>query len=402
MKSETATLLKGIESRLIEQGYDVIGLSSKAVDAPMMEYFNALVNLSESSSNSSLEEYVRVYDNYFELDLSPEKGFIKTSQDDRNFVKLDSELKEEDAYNQQGLIKQNNGVYIRVNKKSSEELYPILITYPEKLPAGVTTEDQLRKFVQSQSNNDEVSDAETAEVINLFKLYYSIPLEQEVKKEDESEFNQKQAQFTGNATYLTNDFVGDFYRKGLKEKAKESNLWKDFYINFKVTNKGLELVNDDPITLDSIQPYVTEDLKNYSLLSKSMTNLNLEEVEVIDNKNSRRSFVSAYSASLNKFDGNLSILDNNNLVIKNINNEFIKLKNDIYENVSSIGNLTLYTKLDKTAGNFINFNVEAPISNFFLEDYLYLDNKPEEFIKAKSYLSKQEKEDLANNEFECV
>lgn len=402
MKEQSATLLRGIESRLIEQGYDVIGLASKAPSIQMLEYFNSVVNLSEDASQESLNEYVRVYDDYFAKDLSPQKGFIKTSQDDRNFVKLNSELKEEEVYNQQGLIKQKEGVYIRVNPKSSEELYPILLTYPEKIPSGITTEEQLRKFVQSQSNNDEVTNPETAEVINLFKMYYGIPLEQIVAKEDVTEFNQKQAQFTGNINYLTTDFVGDFYRKGLKEQAKESKLWKDFYSNFKVTEKGLELVNDDPITLDSIKPYVSEDLKNYSLISKSMPNLNSEEVEFVDSKNSRRDLISNYPSTLEKFDGNISILDNDNLVTKNSNKEFIKLNNDLFENVASIGNLTLYTKLDISTGNTLVFNVQAPISKYFLEDYLYLDSQPEFFVKAKNYLSKEEKDSLSNDEFECL
>lgn len=402
LKDDTQVLLNSIERGLIKQGYDVIGLSSKAPDVYMMQYFDAVVDLSDNASQESLDHYVNIYNEYFEQDISPEKGFIKTKQDDRNFVKLNTELKEEEVYNQQGLIKQDEGLYIRVNKKSTEELYPIVLTYPEKLPEGIKTEEQLRKYVQSTLNNDEVSDTDTAEVINLFKLYFEIPLTQEVKKEDTTEFSQKQAQFTGDATYLTKDFVGDFYREGLSEKADGSKTYRDFYRHFKVTEKGLELVNNDPITLDTIQPYVTEDLKNYSLISKSMPNLKFEEVEFVGSKNSRRDLVVNYPSTAAKFEGNISIIDDNNLISKNSNEEFIRLKNDIFENVGTIGNLTMYTKLNANRSNYLSFNVEAPLAQYSLEDYLHLNSSPESFIKAKNYLSKEEKDGLSEDEFSCL
>lgn len=402
LDTETRTLLNSIEKGLINKGYDVIGLSSKAPDVYMMQYFDAVVSLSEGTSKESLEEYVAIYNEYFTQDLSPEKGFIKTEQNDRNFVKLNTELSEEEVYNQQGLIKQEEGIYIRVNKKTSDELYPIIMTYPEKLPEGIKTEEELRKYVQSQINNDEVSNAETAEVINLFKMYYDISLQEKGKKVNVEEFNQKQAQFTGNQDYLMKDFVSDFYAKGLQEKDKESKEYRDFYRHFKVTEKGLELVNNDPITLETIQPYVTEDLANYSLLSKSMPNLKTEEVDFVDSRNSRRNMVVNYPSTVAKFDGNISILDDNNLVAKNTSEEFIRLKNDVYENTQTIGNLTMYKRLDTPKSDFLNFAVEKPEANFLLEEYTYLENKPESFIKSKNYLSKEERDGLAEDEFGCL
>jgi hypothetical protein len=399
---DTLTLVKAIEKGLIEKGYDVIGLSSKATDVYLMQYLSSVADLSTEASKETLDEYVKVYDEYFEQDLSPEKGFVKSEQDDRNFVKVDTDLKEEDVYNQQGLIKQEDGLYIRVNKKTSEELYPIVATYPERLPAGVKTEDELRKYIQSTLKNDEVSNPETGEVINLFKLYFEIPLESAPKKVNTTEFNQKQAQFNGDVDYLTKDFVGDFYRAGLKEKAGESQAYRDFYRHFKVTEKGLELINNDPITLDTISPYVTEDLKNYSLLSKDMPNLKEEEVDFVDSRNSRRNKVVNYPSTVAKFEGNISILDDDHLITKNANEEFIKLKNDVYESTDSIGNLTIYKKLEQHKGKFLNFAVEKPESNHKLSEYLHLENKPESFVKSKNYLSKGEKDDLNRDEFGCL
>ncbi len=399
---ETRTLLESIEKNLIKEGYDVIGLASKTPNVYMMQYLSSVADLSEESNKEALDNYVSVYDEYFGNDLTPEKGYIKTAQDDRVFVKLDTELKEEDVYNQQGFIKQSEGVYIRVNKKTADELYPIVATYPEKLPEGVKTEEDLRKYIQSTLNNDEVTNSETGEVINLFKLYYGIPLEVEPKKINTEEFNQKQSQFDGDADYLKGDFVSDFYRDGLVEKAKESKLYRDFYSHFKVTEKGLELENNDPITLESIKPYVTDDLKNYSLLSKSMPNLKPEEVDFVDGKNSRRDLISNNPTSLAKFEGNISLLDDNNLVAKNSTNEFIRLKNDVYEKMQTIGNLSLYSKLGLNKGAYNSFAVEKPESGYSLDDYLHLENKPESFIKAKNYLSKEEKDGLDADEFSCL
>lgn len=400
--AETLTLIKSIEENLIKQGYDVKGLASKKVDGRMLEYFIALEELVEIPTGTSLENYSAAYDEYFESDLSPKKGFVKSKQEDRNFVKLDTKLSQEDVYDQQGLIKQSEGLYIKVNKKTSEELYPILFTYPEKFPKTVTTEEQLRKYVQSQVRNGDVSDAETAEVINLFKMYYDIPLQEGVKREDASSFNQKQAQFTGNQAYLLGEFVSDFYRESLQAREKGDKTYKNFYKNFEITENGLELVNNDPITLETVKRYATEDLKNYSLLSKSMPSLISEEVEFTDSRNSRRNTAGNYPSTIPNFEGNISILNNQQVVAKNTSSEFIKLNGEVYENLKTIGNLSLFKKLDIGESKFLNFAVEKPTGEALLEDYLHLENKPESFIKIKNYLSKEEREGLEEDEFGCL
>lgn len=400
--AETLTLIKSIEKNLIKQGYDAKGLASKKVDERMLEYFIALEELAEIPTRTSLGNYAAAHDKYFGSDLSPKKGFIKSKQDDRNFVKLDTKLSQEDVYQQQGLIKQSEGTYIKVNKKTSEELYPILFTYSEKFPNTVKTEEQLRKYVQSQVRNEDVSDAETAEVINLFKVYYNIPLQEGVKREDASDFNQKQAQFTGNQEYLLGEFISDFYIESLQAREKEDKAYKNFYKNFEITENGLELVNNDPITIETVKRYATEDLKNYSLLSKSMPSLISQEVEFVDSRNSRRNTAGNYPSTVPNFEGNISILNNQQIIAKNTNSEFIKLKGEVYENLKTIGNLSLFKKLDTSESKFLNFAVEKPTGEALLEDYLHLENKPELFIKNKNYLSKEEKEGLSEDEFGCL
>ena len=208
-----------------------------------------------------------------------------------------------------------------------------------------------------------------------------------IKKEKTSVKNS--VNFTGNYKYLTTDFVSDFWAKALKEKLKNSNKWKNFYSNFDINEKGIYLLNDDALTLQKINLYADENLKNYSIISKQLPNLS-EEKEVLDSKQVRRD--SDYAKD---FKGNLHRLSDDEIILKNNTEEFIKVGKRKFESIQTIGNLSLFKALDvNTNSNYYAVNTKQPTTKTDLNKSSYLEDRPEQFIKVSKYLSQQEDRDL--------
>jgi len=143
--------------------------------------------------------------------------------------------------------------------------------------------------------------------------------------------------FTGNYEYLTNEFIADFNIKMLNNKGNE------FYEQFKITERGIELVGN----VDLVKAYIedgveqAEDLVNYSIISKSMPNLNEQvnmdaQIEAINSPNS----VSEPSNSYIKIDENI-------LAVKNETEQYVRVDNEIYELKNQDGNLSFFAKIQK-------------------------------------------------------
>lgn len=207
--------------------------------------------------------------------------------------------------------------------------------------------------------------------------------------------------FTGNFEYLSTDFVSDFYIDILKEREKNSEIYKNFYSNFDVNEKGIYLKNNDPITLSQVKEYADENLKQYSIISKQLPLL-IEQETHYNTKQSRRDNIINNPQNINKYQGQFHKINDNNVIVKNSEDEFIKVYGEIYEAIDTEGNLTLYSRLDKkNDSEYYSLNNKAPKTDVKIEDYSYLNTQPEKFLTEKKYLSKSAKEKIKEEDFNC-
>jgi hypothetical protein len=221
-----------------------------------------------------------------------------------------------------------------------------------------------------------------------------VQLEEEVEDtviKIETELNTTQ-NFTGDAEYLTGEFISDFWAKALKAKQKDNAEWRNYYSHFGVNERGLYLINDDSITMSKIQLYADENIKQYSILSKQMQNIadksegiqSLRD-EAINNPN-----------SVKVFEGQISRLNEKEIVLKDSVDEFIRVGDDIFENIATESNLKHYVKLEKNNSEYYVVNTEKPTSDLKLSDYKYLETTTDKFTTVKKYLANQNLE-----EFNC-
>ena len=502
----TSIVLKSVEDNLILDGVDAIGLSDKEIDEKLINYLYALNSFLISPTKQNTKEYAKVSDDFFERDLGQKTSAIKTEKKDRNFVKLNTNLNEEEVYEKSGLVKVGDGLYVKTSKESLEQLYTNLKTYPEKF----SQEKTLEEHIQEQTGKEEYQDfknVENAEAIELYKMYFgdnnqseidfaleqidkgitlwsgdigsyridlgmawvdirkgesdlrrgkydSVPAKRligaiNIAKEEggyhykigtgtenargkefvsfedmqrvnnvdnltENEleslnrergqqtiqFQTSYVNFTGDVQYLINDYVSDFYVDMLKEKQKNSTKWRNFYSNFEINERGINLKNTDGITMSYVNLYADDNLRQYSLLSKQMPNLQVENVQEAS-LNNRRDAIVNNPQLIQYFDGDISILNNQELIVKDATQDFIKIGGEIYENIKNNGNISLFSKVVAPLKEYNNYNVEQPTTETAIEDYSYLEGHPENFTKVKGYLNKEEKQKIKEDKFAC-
>ena len=376
---ETRDVLNQIEDDLIKDSIDVIGLSEKPIDANLLNYLTILNNFIKAPTVSNSKVFADLSDEYFSRDLSPKKELIKAEQG-KEYVKLETTLSEEEVYNQQGLIKLDDSTYIKTAKENLTTLYENLRTYTEKYPKDKTLEE----YIQEQLKGYSYTNAETAEAIILYKMYF------DAVSEVENDAIKQVSNFTGDYNYLTEDFPSDFYSNFLAEKKLNSKLFRNFYSNFEINEKGINLINTDEISLRNIKIYADENLKQYSILSKQMPNLSDNSETTVNPR------VDAINnpTSIKENTSQVSKINQNEVVIKNSADDFIKIGGDIYESVAKQGNLNHYVKLEKNHSDYYSVKAEAPQINLKLSDYKYLNETSENFKSVKDFLKGENPEEL--------
>jgi hypothetical protein len=590
-EEQTRVVLKAIENDLISQGIDAVGLSEKTIDEELVDFLNTAKTFINSPTKENTKTFTEKSDIYFERDLEPKVDVVKSDKTDRNYVRLNTNLTEEQLYEKKGLIQSElgKGIYIQTASESLEDLYNNLRTYTEKYPKRTT----LEQYVQKQIADMNYDNAENAEAIVLYKMYFNVnnkenenkqlspteeqgrstagriaeeatnilrgsgrtiskntsreeqinklrvwsydngyyiedyeklgefkdkgmesqvyynsendsvikvndlefydtPLEyfnsiavhnqlfpeapyvvkgfttrqdtfefaviveqpfiraergatnlevfEELSKMGYSKIGENmytngrytiedlhegnilvdknsnlffidpvvrintenntirsvQKQFTGNYNYLTEDYVSDFYIEQLKEKQKNSAKYRNFYKNFEVNEKGINLLNTDDITMQQIEVYADDNLRQYSLLSKQMPDLKVDDI----NENQRDLTVNN-PQTLEDYKKDLFRVNDNTIILKDNTETFVKVNGEIYENVETDSNLSVFAKIETPISDYFQYNIKQPKTNIKLSDYNYLATQEELFTSPKKYLKQEEKNQIKNDKFNC-
>ena len=253
-----------------------------------------------------------------------------------------------------------------MNKTPLEEVY-------ERVSLALDRKD-LQEYVRNNVGSLEgFKNSDNAEAILLYKMYFGVE-----NTTGKTSFKQTSS-FSGDYKYLTEKFPTDFHTKIIEEKAKDSLAYREFYSNFGVNKKGVYLKNDN---LTNIDIYADENLRQYSLLSNQLPDLT---IDTLPTQRSERDDLYNNPQNKEAYKGQYSVISNQEVIVKNTSEEFLKIDGDIYEFLEKRGNLSLFSKLGKNNSSYNVVGIEKPDTNTNLEVFAYLETKPEAFIKLKTY-----------------
>lgn len=453
-QKDVKAILKEIETKLVDYNIDVIGLSDlydRKNKSEFIDFLNKINTFTEKVSNNmhsikDISQLSQDIDNFFGRSASYEKMFKKVSDTNKGktLVELTSEKDDLSLFEQHGLVKTSEGYYQKVSVENTlEEAYDratdVIIQNPSLINGSnfkhlsfykdgkfdkvaildevnrSAVKDALKTYFKKRAN--ELNDpnlknrTETAQKWTIYKLMNKNPM----NTEKMPNFVQEEVKFqnyNGNYHYLTNNFHSDFQNYILKNKLDNTELYKNVLKYFEVNENGISLNTENNTIKQRIRnSYITdqtfENLKQYSIISKNKTMQDLFEFENdgVRRHNAaenQRYYYSNNFSQMESFKGDYEV-SGNTLVANNSSDNFIRVKEGLFERVGQTNGVYVYGKQQIIENpNFNNYEYKLESPNVDIEVAREMV-KPSVFSGSKSVksYSKQEEDSLNQQHNEC-
>jgi hypothetical protein len=374
------TLLKNTQEKAIQISLDLKGLENSydtKSQAEILELIRSLDFVLNNSSEQSLDNFVEIYEDFFNVDKSEQVVIEKVDEKFRNkpLVKLETKDSDYKVFKELGLLKIDKNTYLKTDalKKSLEEVEVFMNA--NKLTLD---ESEMSDKVFAEDVSGAEYDADTLKKLINYRKYFGA---ENIKKET---VEVKVPQQIENEDYLKSDFISDIRKLQLENPDNKALQ------NLKFGEKGIELQNTDEISLAELNYYLetNQDLKNYFLLSRN-TNFEIKQEDSIIDE--RTQIVNG--KILPQFQDNFKKI-NADVIQAQTNEDFIRIGKDNFEIVQG----DLFAKLPTNETNFYQTDVEKPMLNVNPREYMSQKSSPE--IKIVNKYSQKESEQI-DNEIEC-
>ena len=316
-------------------------------------FLSDLENLNGESLEDSIRDFSESYDSFFNKENNEIKDVIDKINREGEFIKLETNRSEYKLFTENGLLKIDNNIYQKVdNNISIQDLYNILLENDFLLPENTLSVkntplnrdillEDLDKFI---SNKAQEYQTEYSDVVNLKKIAaYKLLLNIDIK-------------YTTVENGISKNIdVDNFIIEFNKEIIKNKKLSDIFYIS----NRGIESrYNIGQYTYNFIKNELdTEMFNSLVSYSKLSGNESLKYISDMSPNNvilNKRDFYANNLHELDNFQGKY-IKKGDLLYVKNNINDFIKVKNSLYEKVDT----NVYTKVN-VSDRYMNYNLEKP------------------------------------------
>ena len=348
----------------------------RAIDAIL----NAPQNIDTSKVKEKLTKWINglglPIDNFSQEFLQPLRAFI-ISPNEVNTQALET------AYNRPQIQKEKvlqlnidpnlSLVHLETNK-SEQQLFEELSLVQTNTP-NVYHKVTKIPFEEMQA----IMETETASELQMYKDYFG-------HTSPTFEVQEVDGSFEGDVAYLTNEFIADI-------AGTQNEL-------LKITEKGIELVSNDPITIETLKAKIKDgmkfgkELEQYSLLSKTMPNLREPQIS-LDTKDSRRVQMVNNPQLVEAPQGEFIQMNSEILAVKNEDKEFVKVNNQIFELQYKKGNTSYYSRINTNQDlNYFQLDVQAPTTEINLNP----QSKQGDFAQIKKMWKNSE----INDNFACI
>ena len=410
-------LLKNLETVAATHQIDIVGLAdsfnTKSRDE-IIDFIEEVSNFLEAAENNEVGTPEILYidgviSSFLGGDTSQQMETIEVSPSDkqRNLISVDTSSNELSTFSELGGVKVRDSLYQKVTPYATfnemlEEVYNGLtedvtilsdallkkigiINDNGTYNIGKLNDPRFKSNVQlalSNHINSVVANDYMTDTIEEFQLSSQIALYKELLKINDVRATQPDlgaisarkalsSLDESQLEYLTSNFISDFYTYTLMEKVDNTPLYQTALRYFDITNKGIvTTTNDIGVQKQILQIMKGDDmfelLQAYSALSKdaSMEYLIPETLTpTIIDVQIRRDAAVNHPESVLKLKGPSTRVDENNILVKNSTEEFIRLGDGIYELTDFKEGVGVYTKLNYPVdNNFYVFNHAEPIS----------------------------------------
>ncbi len=340
-------LENAIAEKLKDYGIDISTLSRE--DLPI---------LLEYVKDPSIENTIAL-EKALGFEREDKQKVVDISDKNRSYVYLETNKSEQQLFDELSLVQTNTpNVFHKVNKVDSDEI--IAFIKERDGIEGILTE------------------------LEAYKKYFEYTKPQIIEEAVIGDF-------TGDLEYLQNEFIANF----AAEKLKNPNKFNE---NFKITEKDIELVSNDPLTIETVKAYIKDgvelgkEIEQYSLISRNIPNL------IEGQKASPRIQAVNNYKNIPQVSGKFTRVNNDVLTTVSETRPYVMQEKELFEMQEKDGNLNFYARLEKNENlNYYNLTPSSPIT-INTAEYKHLQFKEEISPKIKNLVKKYE---LGDN-FECI
>lgn len=373
-----AGVLEDLSVEFLEFNMDIIGLEKLA--AQPTDVMELLLIAEETLSNptkANVKEFSEVKQRL--LPDTRQKRFELLDTEMRNYTiislytaKTDSELFDK------GLIKVGDNLYHKVKKEDKTALYEFLyemyvdgkIDIPQELKLAGNKKDaankidvlkDLEKFINTRETNLIVEDNE---MLSLYQVAFN---HKPVNITRPAEKVSKILPLMEEAEYLRGEFVSDFYNYMLREKKKNSAVYRDVLSKFAITSADITLVD----TLDSIDGIELEsELRDYIRIRRDNTMDHLLGTETLSV--AHPDFLAINFPETVKDYESEKITEGPYVVVPKGQGDYIKIDGEIHRKTLSNNRSDLFIRIATSPGslylnNSLNFEFDRESAQEFLD-----------------------------------
>ncbi|MCB0448398.1 MAG: hypothetical protein KDD03_13005, partial [Gelidibacter sp.] len=400
---EALNYVRKLEKDLAKIGIDLVGLSEKGNYIEVVEPLQQFL-LNPNEANTANLEAVMI--DVMGIERTPQEVVLKMDSD-QSLHYIETEKSEEEMFDNGYIKTGRKNIYQKIEKIPFAQLQSILL---EDM-----TQKELSDLLETESRKMKtVKDNEKAKEIVAYKTVFNQPLTTPTEKTNSKEIEERQQLFNGNEEYLKGDFVADFNATIIEEKRKNSDNYRNFYSKFGINEKGIYIKSVDPLTISNLKTWLesgeiknTEDIINYSLLSKNIPSLSSVEAPItFTNKETLRVVYSNNPQSLKITDEGYSMMNDNFITIENGTQPFVRTPEGVFELIETKGSTSLYTKLPLSEDtNYYNLsNIDLMDNQSIEQASSFVTQKLKEggFVKQKNILTKEENKKITEENFDCI
>jgi hypothetical protein len=381
-RDDIVEVIKEIEEDFADKNIDIVGLSEVTTDqATILRVLNAVNEMVKEPTNQNIQVFSDIYDSVFGKVSTKSVEKLPKELDGLTIVRMNSEKSDQQLFEQHGLIKVGDGLYHKVRTTDSlTDLYEAvyqqvkngLVEIPERfnLTKDVNQKENTLKDIEKFINSRKTGLDFYNERASLYQVIFGHPTMDNSRKVIEDV--KALAGVVKNVDYLKAGFISDFYNYILKEKLKNSAVYRNTLSKIGINNRDITIGNDIS-DLKNIEYY--EELMDYLALKKDSTGKKYIAKEFKQEATNVLTAIN-FPQSVGEYNGVKNIVGNLMSIPRTVNN-FVRIGDTLYQKVGENQQTSVFVKVRPNTDNL----------------YYQTEVETEEYTKEQ--VEKMKKQDMA-------
>ena len=380
---DISKLLTSTEKQAIESNVDIIGLKDNYLNSEIEKshsFIKTLNSFFKSIDSGIINDHVLkiysdIYNEYF--NIQHDNKIVNIDFLNSNKIYYIENLDDLNAY-KNNLLHIKDNFYIKIDNYKYEDLKNKILEeykngnniFEKIIPENIKSDYILNRYIESIIEDKINSLKDKVDEQNI-QDYKSIILLKTLFNSEDSKYKKNKE--------IDSDFISDLTSTILNEKFKNSELYNKIYKFLSIENNSIKINSKEQIIKDRIN----------NILDNTNINNKLKEYFKEDVYKSDRE-----SAFYNK--ENIDYLNKDfekykDIILTNINKDFIKLDNEVYEKIDDSKGIVIYSKLVKNKEGIVLSEINKEFEGVMKEN----------ISKLKNYYSNSEKEKLMEEINNC-